>query len=148
MKYTGLAQSRFTEGYSCSQSILSAFAPGLELDDNTALKVASAFGGGMAHLDGSCGAVTGALMVIGLAKFRSEIDVRAAKQEVYKVTERFVREFVSRNKHVNCTQLLGYNLSQPDELRQAARERKFSELCPKYLQDAVEILEAILGEPI
>ena len=144
MQYTEPALSRFTEGYSCSQSILSTFAARYGLDDKTAMKVASAFGGGMAHLDGACGAVTGALMVIGLAKFRSDIDVPAAKLEVYEVTERFVQQFVKRNGHINCTQLLGYNLSRPEELRQAAKEQKFSEVCPKYLQDAVEILHQLL----
>ena len=144
MEYTELALSRFTEGYSCSQSILSVFAPDLGLDDKAAVKAASAFGGGLAHLDGPCGAVTGALMVIGLAKFREDIDVGAAKREVYEVTERFVREFVKRNGHIGCTQLLGYNLSKPDELQRAIDEQKFSDVCPRYLQDGVEILHQLL----
>jgi len=144
MHLAELATTRFSAGYSCSQAILSVFAPGFGLDDKTAAKVAAAFGGGMAHLDGACGAVTGALLVIGLARFREDIGVRAAKLEVYEVTERFVQEFRRRNGHINCTQLLGYNLSQPEELRQAAREQKFNDLCPKYLRDAAEILHRLL----
>ena len=66
MNFAENASRFFNRGYSCSQSVLSAYAPGYGLDERSAFKLASAFGGGMAHLDGACGAVTGALMVIGL----------------------------------------------------------------------------------
>lgn len=144
MPLTELAVLRFNEGYSCSQAILSVFAPRFGLDEAIATKLASAFGGGMAHLDGPCGAVTGALIVLGLAKFREDVDVPAAKRKVYDAVEKLVAEFQRRNGHINCTQLLGYNLSQPEELQQAVRQQKFNEVCPKYLQDAVEILHQLL----
>ncbi len=145
MNFAENASRFFNRGYSCSQSVLSAYAPGYGLDERSAFKLASAFGGGMAHLDGACGAVTGALMVIGLAKFRDDITVSAAKHEVYTATEDFVEEFRRRNGHINCTQLLGYNLSKPEELKQAADERIFNEVCPQYLQDAVDILKKLLS---
>ena len=66
MSHTDLALSRFSEGFSCSQSVLAAFAPELGLDADAALRVSAAFGGGMGRLGDTCGAVTGALMVLGL----------------------------------------------------------------------------------
>ena len=65
-KHIELARSRFSEGFSCSQSVLAAFAPELGLDADAALRVSAAFGGGMGRTGGPCGAVTGALMVLGL----------------------------------------------------------------------------------
>ncbi len=68
--------SRFTEEaarlraltnphYNCAQAVLLPFAKATGADEETVLKLASAFGGGMRR--GSvCGAVTGALMALGL----------------------------------------------------------------------------------
>ena len=64
MSHTDLALSAY-EGFSCSQSVLAAFAPDLGLDTAAALRVSAAFGGGMGRLGGTCGTVTGALMVWG-----------------------------------------------------------------------------------
>ena len=66
MSVVDRAGSAFDEGFSCSQAVLSAFAPEHGLDRETALKVATAFGGGMGHRGDTCGAVTGAFMAIGL----------------------------------------------------------------------------------
>ena len=46
-----VASSRFSEGFSCSQSVLVAFAPELGLDADAALRVSAAFGGGMGRLE-------------------------------------------------------------------------------------------------
>ena len=53
-------------GYSCSRAVLATFSGTFGLDRDMAIKVAGAFGGGMSHLCQVCGAVSGALMVIGL----------------------------------------------------------------------------------
>ena len=54
------------EGFSCAQALLAVYGPELGMDRETALKVAGGFGGGMGRMAGTCGAVTGAFMVIGL----------------------------------------------------------------------------------
>jgi C_GCAxxG_C_C family probable redox protein len=56
----------FSEGFNCSQAVLSAFGPEMGLDCETALRVAGMFGAGMGRMGNVCGAVTGAFMVIGL----------------------------------------------------------------------------------
>jgi hypothetical protein len=58
------AVAYFKEGFSCSQAIVAAYAPSLGLDRDTALKIASGFGGGMGRLAETCGAVTGSFMVL------------------------------------------------------------------------------------
>ena len=55
----------FDQGFDCAQTVFSAFAEELDLDEETALKIAAGFGGGM-HLGDMCGCVTGGLMVLGL----------------------------------------------------------------------------------
>ena len=68
MSRADLALSRFSAGFSCSQSVLSAFAPDLGLELDPALRVAAAFGGGMGRTGRTCGAVTSALMALGAAE--------------------------------------------------------------------------------
>jgi C_GCAxxG_C_C family probable redox protein len=63
MSNVEIAVASFKAGLGCSQAVLSAFGPGLGLDRPTALRVAAAFGGGMARMGQTCGAVSGALMV-------------------------------------------------------------------------------------
>ena len=59
-----LVDGQFSQ-FNCAQTVFSLFAPDLGIDEKTALKIASGFGGGMACAE-TCGAVTGAYMVIGL----------------------------------------------------------------------------------
>ena len=66
MSKAEVAVDCFEEGFNCSQAVVSAFAPELGLDRETALRVAAAFGGGMGRTGETCGAVSGALMVIGM----------------------------------------------------------------------------------
>ena len=55
----------FENGYNCSQSVLMAYADLYGIDQETATKIASSFGGGMGRLREVCGAVTGMFMVLG-----------------------------------------------------------------------------------
>ena len=62
------AVRRFAEGFNCSQAILSAYAEHFGLEEETAMKVAAGFGGGMGRLGRTCGAVTGAFMETRLTR--------------------------------------------------------------------------------
>lgn len=145
MDRTELAVERFASGYSCAQAVLSVFARQLGLPEEMAYKLAAGFGGGMAHLDGPCGAVTGGLMVLGMARFDPGADVRIAKSHVYTKAAEFVRMFTSHHGSILCSRLLGCNLSRPEELRRAVEEGVIGETCPRYLRDAVALLESLLG---
>lgn len=66
MNYSEAATTRFSEGMNCAQAIFTSFAEQIGLDAESALKISTAFGGGIAQTGATCGAVTGALMVISL----------------------------------------------------------------------------------
>ena len=63
----------FRNGYNCSQSVLSVFAEELGVKKDLALKLASPFGSGIAYMQETCGAVSGALMEIGRASCRERV---------------------------------------------------------------------------
>lgn len=76
------------EGFNCSQIVLSSFAEDLGLDSEMANKVATCFGGGMGSGD-TCGAVTGALMVLGLkyGNYLPYASQAEAKKEISTIQE-------------------------------------------------------------
>jgi C_GCAxxG_C_C family probable redox protein len=143
MSNVEIALASFSEGFSCSQAVLSAFAPGLGLDRPTALRVAAAFGGGMARMAQTCGAVTGALMVIGLKHGHVAAEDKATKEMTYALVRQFVDEFRARNRALLCRDLLGCDIGTPEGM-QLFREKSLNTLvCSRLVRDAAEILERL-----
>jgi len=128
-------------GCNCAQAVLTVFASDLGMAQEEALRIASAFGGGMGRTDGMCGTVTGACMVLGLRSGMRRPEDKSAKDSAYARMQEFDRRFRARHGEVSCTGLLGVNLSVPEDL-QAARDRNlFSTRCNELIRSAVEILE-------
>lgn len=126
----------FNQGYCCSQAVLAVFSEDLGLSKETALRIASGFGGGM-KMAQVCGAVTGAIMALGLKN----------GPDKNKMTE-YVLEFIKRFKGINgsviCRELMGCDICTPDGMQTAKEKDLFNTLCPKLVQDASEILEEML----
>jgi C_GCAxxG_C_C family probable redox protein len=129
----------FLSGYSCAQAVLMAFSTPLGLDEALAAKVACAFGGGISHMGLTCGAVTGALMVIGLKHGGGP----EAKQPTYLIGKDFISRFSVLHGSINCTELIGYDLSNPDQLSEAREKGIFLSRCKNYVETAVKILEEL-----
>jgi C_GCAxxG_C_C family probable redox protein len=139
------AVARFMEGYSCAQAVSSVFAEEVGMPEEVLIRAATGFGGGMGHTGGACGVVSAAALILGLKFGNTRPDDRQAKEDTYALVREFVIRFTVRNGSVSCTDLLGCNLST-EEGRQRAREENLTRtVCPQYIRDAVEILEAILG---
>jgi C_GCAxxG_C_C family probable redox protein len=147
MSSVDLALAYFKEGFSCSQSVLLAYAPAFGVDRKTALKVAGAFGGGIGRMGETCGAVSGALMVLGLKYAAVDAKDTQTKEKLYEFTRELVRQFQARNSaHFKCSDLLGCAIVTPEDL-QAARDRAlFTTLCPKFVRDAAEIAAQLIGD--
>jgi C_GCAxxG_C_C family probable redox protein len=133
----------FQGGLNCAQALLSAYGPGLGLDQDNALKIAGAFGSGMG-MGETCGAVTGALMVVGLKHTKVKGLDYFSKEETYDIAAEFIIRFQERNGTVVCRELLGCDVSTIEGLRVARKEKKFKKQCPNYVRDAAEILEEML----
>jgi C_GCAxxG_C_C family probable redox protein len=138
------ALAGFQSGITCSSAVFSAFADELGLDDKTAKKIACGFGAGISKSGNICGAVSGAIMVIGLKYGKTKPGDDEATEKTRALTRQFIREFSARHGSVNCTELLGYNLGNADEYEKAREKRLFVTKCPVLVRDAAEILEKIL----
>lgn len=134
----------FKEGFNCSQAVLSPFAPELGLERETALRIAGTFGGGMGRLGEVCGAVTGALMALGLKYGCVDPKNAEGKEAAYRLVREFADRFIARHGAILCRDLLGCDIGTP-EGRELAREKGlFANLCPQLVRDAAEIVEQML----
>ena len=131
------AQDRFAQGFNCSQAVFSTFAPELGIPAETALKLASPFGGGIARQGNVCGAVTGALMVLGLQRGNSTTD---KKDETYRMAEEFIKRFQERHGTILCRELIGYDISKPGELQKAREQGVIKNICPGLVKSAAELV--------
>lgn len=138
--------SFFSHGHNCSQTILKAYGPEYGIDENLAYKVASALGGGIARTGNVCGAVTGALMVIGLKYRNLDIEDQDNKDFTYEVGKTFVNQFKNINGTIICKELLGCDISTLEGREEAEKNNLFEELCPKIIKSSAEILESIISE--
>lgn len=146
MTHAEKAEAYFRQGYNCAQSVLLAFGDMTGLDDETALRVSSSFGGGLGRLREVCGAVSGACMVLGLVKGYSDPDDREGKRAQYRLVQEFAERFREQNGSIVCRELLsGVQTVQgrdPEERTQSYYKKR---PCPALCRCAAEIAEALLG---
>lgn len=138
-----IANDRFADGFNCCQAIFSAFAQQLALSDDLALRLAAPFGAGFARQGQVCGALTGALMVLGLKHGNVSPD---GKEQTYRIAEGFVRQFHFRHGAILCRELIGYDVSRPEELQAARAAHAFTAVCPALVQRTAQVLAEFLEE--
>ena len=132
-------------GCNCSQAVLGRYGPELGLDHEQAFRIATGFGGGMRMAE-TCGAVTGALMVLGLKYGNSTTEDKEAKAKTYEKIVEYTSRFKTRNGSVSCRELPGCDINTPEGMEKAQENKLFSTVCPKMVQEAAEILEEMLEE--
>lgn len=137
------ANGRFARGYNCAQSIFAAFAERFDLKPDLALRLAAPFGAGMARKGEVCGALTGALMVIGLeyANDRPE-----NKDQMYRLTREFIEQFEKRNGTLSCKELIGHDISTPKGMQAARDGNAFANVCPVIVDQTARALTRYLNE--
>ena len=140
------AVASFKSGFSCSQAVLSSFSEELGLDRDTANSVACGFGGGIARTGNICGAVAGAIMVIGMKHGMTRQDDNAAREKTYALVQQFIRDYTAKNGSISCPDLLGYDMADPVQFKEAREKKVAAQKCPGLVEDAVIVLERILNE--
>ena len=135
-------QENFKAKIHCSQQVLGELAEELGYDREEAYRFANAFGGGMSKGD-TCGAVTAALIAVGMRYGNSTPGDLEADALCVEKARLFQEEFIRHHGSTICRQLLGYDFTYPEQ-RLAARESgKLFELCPTLVMDAIEIFRQL-----
>jgi C_GCAxxG_C_C family probable redox protein len=97
----------------------------------------------MARTGGTCGAVTGGLMVIGLAHAKTRKDDDDPRERAYALAQELMDAFRGRNRSLLCRDLLGADVSTPEGIAAVREKDLFRTVCPKFVRDACEILESL-----
>ena len=162
-----LAKGYFLKGYNCSQSVVLAFADRMGLDEHTAAKLASSFGGGMGRMREVCGTFSGMLMVLGMLHgYDAAAETETANKKLHyervqALAERFRNEFGS----IICRELLSGKAKEAlSDKTNADREQIAAMLsdsavptprteayykkrpCPEIVETGTRILEQFLAE--
>lgn len=124
--------------------MLSTYGKRFGLDRETGLRAAGAFGAGMARTGGTCGVVTGALMVIGLKHAKMRPDDDDSRELSYALAQEFMDAFRDKNKFLLCRELLGVDVSTPEGMSVVREKNLFGTVCPHFVRDAAELLEKLL----
>ena len=138
---TEKAAKLFTEGRNCAQAVLGGFCEPLGLAPSDAARLATGLGGGMGRMGGTCGAVTGAILTLGLAHGGADPLDRDARGKCYAQVQEFAKRFTARNGSTACRDLLGCDISTAEGFEEAKRRGVLDTVCRKAVRDAAEILE-------
>jgi len=134
----------FSTGLNCAQSVLASQSEHTGLSLSESLRIATGFGAGMAMMQKTCGAVTGAYMAIG-AKFGSvDPEDLASRDKTYTLMEAFSRRFQEMHGSLDCRELLGVDLKTDEGAMEAEKGAYFEKKCGRFVEDAVRILDEIL----
>ena len=145
MKYSEKVAELFAKGYNCSQALFAAFCDLTGMDEDTALRLSSSFGGGMGRMREVCGAVSGMFMVAGMLYGYSDTDP-ASKKEHYELIQELAERFKEKNHGtIICRELLrGIKTDTkpaPDE-----RNEHYYKVrpCVKFVEDAADMLDEMI----
>lgn len=135
------------EGFSCSQAVASSLCEEFGIDRVTALRISGAFGSGIGHLTETCGAVTGAVMLIGMKYGKVLPDDSQATPKCYEMSQKFFELFREQNGgRLTCKELLGADTNTPEGLAYVLDNELFTKLCPNYIRCGAEIAAKLLRE--
>jgi len=131
--------------WNCAQAVLGVFCAELKLDRATAMKLASGFGAGMARRQEVCGAVSGAIMAIGLKHGQARKEDKAAKEEAYRLSREMMDRFQAEFGSCLCRELLpGIDLTTETGHQRYKTEGWSEKVCRPCVHFAVRTLEEIL----
>jgi C_GCAxxG_C_C family probable redox protein len=145
MDHSEQAKELFLSGYNCAQSVLLSYAGELKFSKELAQKLAAGFGAGMGRTQETCGAVTGAIMVLGMLKGETVNNNEELKAAAYGSVKDLTARFVSSFKTTRCRDLVGCDLNTPEGAAHFKEEKMMENVCAPCVIRAVEILQELTG---
>ena len=142
-KHSEIAVNNFTNGYNCAQSVFLTYAKHFGIDNSTALKLSSSFGGGMGRLREVCGAVSAMFMIAGLAKGYTENNNDTIKAKHYERIQKLAKEFKDKHGTIICRELLGKNGGNDTSFVPSKRTVEYYQKrpCEDFIKTVCDILD-------
>ena len=140
-RYSDKACDKFLSGCNCAQAVLCAFADKAGLDEKTAMKLASSFGGGMGRLREVCGAVSAMFMLAGLLRGYETAGDDIGKARQYQLIQDLAEKFRQEHETIICRELLGLDANDNPVPSKRTPEYYASRPCLNFIRTAAEITE-------
>lgn len=128
-----LAIALHDKKYNCCQAVACAFCEEVGMDEATLFKIGEGFGLGMGCMEGTCGALSGAIMLAGIKNSDGNIDAPATKAETYKLSKELLLKFQEKTGSTICKELKGVEIG------------KVLCSCPDCIRIGVEVAQEVLG---
>lgn len=126
------ATERHQKGYNCAQAVACTYCDLVGMDEETMFKVTEGMGAGMGNMEGTCGAVSGAVALAGMLQSCGNLDAPSSKGATYKLSRAILNEFKAENGSVICKDLKGVETG------------KVLRSCPDCIKDAARLAEKVL----
>lgn len=134
----------WNEKWLCAESVSRALAEELGLDAPCLPRAATAFCSGLSRTGGMCGALAGAVLVIGLARGRDA--ATDSLESPYALVQELMEEFKGTFGTDNCAGLLGCHLGTPEGQKFFGEQGLRETHCPRFIAFAAEKTLALLRE--
>ena len=134
------AVALFKQGFNCSQAVFAACADIYGMDEQTALRLAASFGGGIGRMRQTCGAACGMFLLAGLENGSAIPGDAEGKKNNYTYVQHLANKFKDENGSLICAELLGI-APRPQEPTPEARTEAYyiKRPCAEMVASAVRI---------
>ena len=128
-----LAIALHDKKFNCCQSVACAFSQEVGVDEQILFQAGEGFGAGMGGMDGTCGALSGAILLAGFQNSDGNIDAPGTKASTYQLSKQMVERFRESCGSTVCRELKGVDTGTP------------LCSCPDCIRKGVEIVQEVLG---
>ena len=127
------ALDNHNKNYNCCQSVACAYCDLLGIDEATMFKAGEAFGLGMGNMEGTCGAIAGAVLLAGFKNSSANLEKPNSKASTYKLSAAILKAFEEKNGATLC------------HVIKARDTGNVLRSCSGCIEDAAQIAEDILN---
>lgn len=128
-----LAIALHDKKYNCCQAVVCAFCEEVGVEEQVLFKAGEGFGRGMGCMDGTCGALSGAIMLAGFKNSDGNTEAPGTKASTYQLSEKLLEVFREKCGSTVCRELKGVDTG------------KVLCSCPDCICNGVEAVQEVLG---
>lgn len=136
----------FPEKYNCAQTVLRMILVEKDIYFPEVPWVAAGFGGGIGRRGEMCGAITGAIMAIGILHSQEFKDPAKHRGTTYNSVQEFIDKFSKKHDTSICNDLIGIDITNPEQRKQASESGTFKTICPPFVETAIQIVLEMFPE--
>jgi C_GCAxxG_C_C family probable redox protein len=129
------AEGYAAEGFLCSEAVLLALSESMGVESEFIPRIATGFAAGVARTGNVCGALSGAIMGLGL-RYGRDAPTTEPGRRPYWFSRRLAEAFEEAYGSVTCPGILDLDLNDPDDYRIYTEEDIWATKCREVIKTA------------